>query len=79
MINSVVSAHQALTFWRWKTENELSKMNGKNKRNALIVGLEKISAHSIGQLQKFPTNSRIRSLVGFAFISVFLKSYKGTP
>ena len=74
MINSDITVEQALIFWGWKTSNELSKMNNGNKRNALIVGLKKISSHSIPQLQKFKTKGKLKSLVGLAFISVFLKS-----
>ena len=74
MIHSEITAEQALIFWGWKTKNELSKMNNANKRNALIVGLKKISSHSIPELQKFRTQGKLKSLVGLAFISVFLKS-----
>ena len=49
-------------------------MNDDDKRNTLIVQLEKISAQSIHSLQQFPTLGNLKSLVGFAYITTFLES-----
>ncbi len=49
-------------------------MDDNNKRNTLIVQLEKISAQSIYSLQQFPTLGNLKSLVGFAYITTFLES-----
>ena len=49
-------------------------MSDKEKRNTLVIELEKLSSHSNSELQQFPTRSHLKSLVGFALISVLLKS-----
>ena len=48
-------------------------MSEEEKRNILIFEMKKISSYSYTKLQQFPTQSQLKSLVGFAFISVFLK------
>ena len=58
----------------WKTKAETDTMNDNDKRNTLIVELEKISAQSIQSLQQFPTLDNLKSLVGFAYITTFLES-----
>lgn len=49
-------------------------MDDNEKTNTLIVELEKISSQSLSSLQQFPTYANKQSLVGFAYITTFLKS-----
>ena len=58
----------------WGTEKEIFGLSGEESRSRLIVEMEKMSFHSITDLEKFPTLSDTKSLVGFAYISVLLRS-----
>ena len=51
-------------------------MEEEDKRNTLIVEMEKKSSHSIAELQGFSTYGTLNSLVGLAFISILLESNK---
>ena len=68
------SASQALLFGGWRTKQEVDEMSDEEKRNTLIVELEKITSYSIEELQELSTNGELESLVGIAAISVFLES-----
>ena len=58
----------------WGTEKEIFGLSGEESRSRLIVEMEKMSFYSVTDLEKFPTLSDTKSLVGFAYISVLLRS-----
>ena len=74
LVVSDATAADALIYGGWKTIAQTDTMDDNDKRNTLIVQLEKISAHSIQALQQFPTLDNLQSLVGFAYITTFLES-----
>ena len=69
---SSATLEQALLFGEWRTEIQLLEMNGEDMRNTLIVEMNRISSLSISELQALSSSGTLRSLVGFASISVFL-------
>ena len=68
------TVREALLFGGWRTKEEVVEMSEDTRRNTLIVELEKITSYTIEQLQAFPSNINLRSLVGVAAIAVFLES-----
>ena len=74
LVVSDPTAAEALIYSGWRTESETAAMDDNGKRSTLIVELEKISSQTIHSLQQFPTYANKQSLVGFAYITTFLKS-----
>ena len=74
LVVSDPTAAEALIYSGWRTRAETAAMDDNGKISTLIVELEKISSHSIQSLQQFPTVGNTQSLVGFAYITTFLKS-----
>ena len=68
---------QALLFGNFRTKDEVDEMSNRDRKNALIVELEKTSSYNITELQNrhlFKTDGTLKSLVGLAAISIFLES-----
>jgi len=65
---------QALLFGGWRSKEEVDEMDDDDRRDTLIVELEKITSYDISELQNFETDGTLKSLVGLAAISVFLES-----
>ena len=63
-----------LLFGKYRTKDEVASMEEDDKRNTLIMEMEKKSSHSLAKLQGFSSTGTLNSLVGLAFISIFLES-----
>eukprot|EP00090_Calanus_glacialis_P046780 TRINITY_DN934_c0_g1_i4.p1 TRINITY_DN934_c0_g1~~TRINITY_DN934_c0_g1_i4.p1 ORF type:complete len:3509 (+),score=786.17 TRINITY_DN934_c0_g1_i4:1199-10528(+) len=68
------TVREALLFGGWRTKGAVEEMSEEDRRNTLIVELEKITSYTIAQLQGIQSNGNLGSLVGIAAIAVFLES-----
>ena len=76
VLESAPGLTEALIYGGWKTQAETASMDSNNKRNTLIDRLNQNSLHSIQELQQMTNIDSLRSLVGLAYITTFLKSKK---
>ena len=65
---------QVLLFGNYRTKDEVDEMEDDDRRNTVIVELEKTTSYSITELQGLSTDGTLKSLVGLASISIFLES-----
>ena len=71
---SSTSVEQALIIGGWGTAEEIAKLDGEERRTRLIAEMANMSSYSIAELEEnFPSYGP-KSLIGFAHISVLLKT-----
>ena len=65
---------QALIIGGWGTEEEIVGMDGEERRTRLIAEMVNMSSYSIAELEENCPSYGPKSLIGFAHISVLLKT-----